>query len=147
MSKKQGIAITLISVTALCLSVISLLTALRLSTRETRDTQFQYVIYLGTNDKDSNKAVFSPDDAKAHADIILTKHFSGFTIQEAMGVWTGDNGVVAHEYTLVIFLSDTTLDKVRAAADELIRKFNQSSVLIQTNETKTEFYSGRNGLN
>ena len=144
MSKKQGIALALISVTALCLSVISLLTALRLSTGEARD--IQYVMYLGTNDKDTDAAVFSPDEAKSRADAILTKHFGGFTIQEATGGWVGENGVVAHEYTLVIYLSDTTLDKVHAAADELIRKFNQSSVLIQANETKKEFYSGRTAL-
>ena len=80
MSKKQGITITLISMTALCFSIISLLTVLRLSAKEARDTQYQYVIYLGTNDKDTNKAVFSPDEAKAQAGIILTKHFCGFTI-------------------------------------------------------------------
>ena len=141
MSKKQGIALTLISMIALCLSVISLLTALRLSTREASD--IQYVMYLGTNDKDSNESVFSHDEAKSQTDVILSKHFRGFTIQEATGGWVGDNGVIAHEYTLVIYLSDTTLDKVHAAADELIKKFNQSSVLIQANETKTEFYSGR----
>ena len=141
MSKKQGIAITLISVIALCLSVVSLLTALRLSTREACD--IQYVMYLGTNDKDTNEPVFSHDEAKSQADAILSKHFGGFTIQEATGGWVGDNGVIAHEYTLAIILSDTTLDKVHAAADDLIRKFNQNSVLIQANETKTEFYSGR----
>ena len=42
----------------------------------------------------------------------------------------------------MIYLSDTTLDKVHAAADELIRTFQQSSVLIQSNRTVTEFYSG-----
>ena len=125
MSKKQGIALTLISMTALCLSVISLLTALRLSTREAHD--IQYVMYLGTNDKDSNESVFSHDDAKSQADDILSKHFGGFTIQEATGGWVGNNGTIAHEYTLVIYLSDTTLDKVHAAADELITKFNQST--------------------
>ena len=85
MSKKQGLTLTLISLTALCLSIISLLTALRLSTNGTYDTQYQYIIYLGTNDKDTNKAVFAPDEAKFQADHILTKHFSGFTIQDAAG--------------------------------------------------------------
>lgn len=34
------------------------------------------------------------------------------------------------------------MEKIHAAADELIETFNQSSVLIHTNPTKTEFYSG-----
>ena len=42
----------------------------------------------------------------------------------------------------MIYLSDTTREQVHAAADELIRVFDQSSVLIQANETQTEFYSG-----
>ena len=144
MSKKQGIAITLISMMSLCLSAASLFTVMKLPVREARE--IQYVMYHGTNETDTNEAVFSPNDAKFHADGVLTKHFGGFTIQEATGGWVADNGTVAHEYTLVIFLSDTTPDKVRAAADELLREFNQNSVLIQANEPRTEFYSGRTEL-
>ena len=141
MSRKQWIGITLMSLLALCLSIVSLLTVLRLPAREARD--IQYVMYLGTNDKDTNEPVFSPSEAKLRADGILIKHFSGFTIQEATGGWIEDNGAIAHEYTLVIYLSDTTIEKVRTAADDLIKEFNQSSVLIQANETRTEFYSGK----
>ena len=46
------------------------------------------------------------------------------------------------EYTIVIYLSDTTSEKVHTAADELVETFRQSSVLIHENPTKTEFYSG-----
>ena len=49
-----------------------------------------------------------------------------------------------NEYTLVICLSDTDPEQVHAAADDLILRFNQSSVLIQANKTATEFYSGGN---
>ena len=72
---------------------------------------------------------------------ILIRHFGGYTIQEAHGGWI-DNGIEYQEYTLVIYLSDTTLDKVHIAADEMVKTFHQSSVLIQANQTKTEFYSG-----
>ena len=41
----------------------------------------------------------------------------------------------------LIYLSDTTPDRVHAAADEMIEVFRQSSVMIQTNPTRTEFYS------
>ena len=81
--------------------------------------------------------------AKAKVDEVLTHHFEGFTIQEANGGWTNETGTVDHEYTIVIILSDTTMDQVHAAADDLIQAFNQSSVLIQANETTTEFYSGK----
>ncbi len=42
----------------------------------------------------------------------------------------------------MIYLSDTSLDDVHAAADELVDVFHQSSVLIQANRTTTEFYAG-----
>ena len=101
----------------------------------------QYVLFLGTNDKDTNKPVFTQAEALERIKDILVRHFGGYTIQEAHGGWESD-GKLYQEYTIVIYLSDTTLDKVHAAADEMVETFRQSSVLIQENPTKTEFYSG-----
>ena len=136
MSKKFSVFTFIIAVTACCLAGLNYYELTR------QDVQF--VMYLGTNDKDSNIPVFNHDDAKIKLDEILSKHFSGFTVAEALGGWTDDNGKISHEYTLVIYLSDTTIKKVHSAADDLLREFNQSSVLIQTNKTITEFYAGQN---
>jgi hypothetical protein len=108
--------------------------------QEQSSNSVQYVMYLGTNDKDTNKPVFTQEEAKEQARDILIKHFDGYTLQEANGGWV-DDGKVYQEYTLMIYLSDTTEEKVHAAADELLQVFNQSSVLIQHNPTKTEFYA------
>ena len=102
----------------------------------------QYVLYLGTNDKDTNEPIFTPEEAKEKAKEILISQFGGYTIQEANGGWIDDTGKEYQEYTLVIYLSDTTPDKVHDACDELIEVFDQSSILIQANRTQTEFYSG-----
>ena len=133
-----------ISITAAGLSVCSMLqkNSDPAAAAETQEQDIQYVLYLGTNGKDSNAPVFSPDEAKEHLDSILTKHFEGFTIQEAMGGWTNEDGTVSHEYTLIIHLSDTTIDKIHAACDDMLAEFDQSSVLIQQNSSVTEFYSG-----
>ena len=109
---------------------------------EAEDKDVQYVMYLGTNDKDTNEPVFDHEQAKEKAKEILIDSFGGYTIQEAEGGWKADDGSVAQEYTLVIYLSDTTLEDVHAAADKMLETFNQSSVLIQENPTKTEFYDG-----
>ncbi len=101
----------------------------------------QYVMYLGTNDKDTNKPVFTQAEAMEKAREILIRHFAGYTIQEAHGGWI-DGDTEYQEYTLVIYLSGTNEEAVHAAGDELIETFCQSSVLIQTNPTTTEFYSG-----
>lgn len=102
----------------------------------------QYVLYLGTNDKDTNQPVFSREESKEKVKEILINSLGGYTIQEAEGGWIGDDGTEYQEYTLVIHLSDTTEEKVHEVSDELIRTFNQSSVLIQKNVTQTEFYEG-----
>ena len=109
---------------------------------EAADSDVQYVLYLGTNDKDTNSPVFTESEAMEKAREILLRNFGGYTIQEAHGGWI-DEGKEYQEYTLVISLSDTTPEKVHAAADELISVFRQSSVLIQENPTKTEFYAGK----
>ena len=132
-------AALIIAIIALCLSVVNLGISLKPVQPEKRD--IQYVMYLGTNDKDTNEPFGTEEEAKVKTDEVLTKHFDGFTIQEANGGWI-DGDIVYREYTLVIYLSDTSADDVHKAADELIEAFNQSSVMIQANPTKTEFYGG-----
>lgn len=101
----------------------------------------QYIMYVGTNDKDTNEPVYPEEECMEKAKEILIRHFGGYTIQEARGGWIdGDN--VYQEYTLVIYLSDTTPEQVHAAADDMIETFRQSSILIQENPTRTEFYAG-----
>lgn len=142
MSKKVNMIVLVIALLALCVSAVSLFVALQPKQEDVKDEQdVQYVLYLGTNDKDTNEPVFSPDEARTKAEDILIEHFGGYTIQEAHGGWEYE-GTRYQEYTIVIYLSDTNLDAVHAAAKDMIRVFNQSSVLIQTNSTVTEFYSG-----
>ena len=147
MSRKAGVLVTVLSVTALCLSAASLAAAGHGQTAQSaaEAADVQYVLYLGTNDRDSNEPVFPPEEAQARAEEILIDHFGGYTMQEAKGGWVDDSGTLIQEYTLVIHLSDTTSEAVHTAADDLMDAFNQSTVLIQANESRTEFYSGPNG--
>ena len=141
--KKAGIVISILSIIAVVISVAALIICLKPAETDAKKTDVQYVLYLGTNDKDSNLPVFTPDEAKKKAEDILIDHFGGYTIQEASGGWV-DGDTEYQEYTLVIYLSDTDLESVHSAADEMIVEFHQSSVLIQANQTITEFYSGSN---
>lgn len=104
----------------------------------------QYILFLGTNDKDTDKPVFTQEESMQKLREILNTRFGGYTIQDAHGGWIGDDGIEYREYTLVVHLSDTTLDEVHAAADDMIKTFNQASVLIQTIPTQAEFYSSAN---
>ena len=144
MSKKWTLILAVLCAAALCLSVVSLVLVCGggNGTEPEQAKDVQYVLYLGTNDKDSNQPVFSHETAKETLKGNLIQRFGGYTIQEANGGWIDDDGTEYQEYTLVIYLSDTDLNAVHALCDELLRTFNQSSVLIQANETRTEFYGG-----
>ena len=135
MSKKFAALIAGLCIIAIVLSAVALV----IVTNPKAD--IQYVLYLGTNDKDTNQPVFPPEEDMEQAKKILINIFGGYTIQEAKGGWV-DGDKVYQEYTLVIYLSDTTLDKVHEACDEMVKVFHQSSVLIQANRTTTEFYAG-----
>ena len=111
-------------------------------TDEEAAEDIQYVLYLGTNDKDTNEPVFPPEESMEKTKDILIERFGGYTIQDAEGGWIGDDGTKYQEYTLVIYLSDTDEATVHAVCDELIEVFHQSSILVQANTTRTEFYSG-----
>lgn len=143
MSRKIGVVISVLSIVAIIVSIVALIICLKPVENTGEKTDTQYVIYLGTNDKDTNQPIFTPEEAKKKAEKILIDFFGGYTIQEANGGWV-DGDTKYQEYTLVIYLSDTDPEQVHKAADEMINEFNQSSVLIQANPTVTEFYSGSN---
>lgn len=130
----------IIAVIALSISIVSLVISIEWKENK---KNVQYVLYLGTNDQNTNEPVYTPDESKRILKKILISRMGGYTIQEANGGWIDENGKEYQEYTLVIYLSNTTKEKVHALANILIETFNQNSILIQTNETKTEFYSGK----
>ena len=140
MSKKISIIALILAIAAMALSVYSF--SSRQNTPAAESEDIQYVMYLGlSNPIDRSQMTFEEGEKKLQP--ILTKHFPGFTIQTAKGGWLDDNGVYCQENTLVIYLSDTGIEEVRTAADDLIKEFQQSSILIQSNKTTTEFYTGQ----
>lgn len=105
-----------------------------------QEEEVQYVLYLGTNDKDTNQLEMTKDEAMELAKDILIQQLGGYTIQEANGGWIGDDGTKYQEYTLVIYLSDVTEEQLYAVAEELRLAFNQSAVLILGDEVVMSDY-------
>ena len=140
MNKILNYVVTVLSVLALGLSIFCMTKVMQIPDPGKKD--IQYVLYLGTNDKDTNEPVFPQEEAKEQLKKILIQRFGGYTITDANGGWVGEDGTEYQEYTLVIYLSDTTIDDIHSLCDELVDVYRQSSVLIQANETTTEFYSG-----
>ena len=108
----------------------------------TRDTAAQYVMYVGTNDKDTYKPEHTNEEAMNIVDQICLKYFDGYTLQDATGSWTDETGTPTHEYTLVCYFDAADEATVYAAADEIIKELNQNTVLIEKTEIEMEYYSG-----
>ncbi len=104
------------------------------------EQQSQYSIYLGTNDKDTNKPMDFEKTKERLVDILLER-FDGYTITDADGGWIGDDGIEYRERSLVIVLTQATDEEVHALADVLLAEFNQASVLIEKDLIASEFYS------
>lgn len=143
MERKTGIITLIVAIVALCTACASLIIVLCSRPAVEAQKDVQYVLYVGTNDKDTAQPVYPPAEALEKAKALLISRFGGYTVQEALGGWIADDGTVFQEYTIMIHLSDTTADAVHTLCDDLIKLFNQSTILIHENETKTEFYSGK----
>lgn len=140
MKDKFALISSILSLIAVIMSGIAFVKGNQPSPTEQKDVQ--YVMFLGLPDKNEDGTEFTDAQAKDLLETILVRHFSGYTIQNALGGWTEDDGTYDHENSLVIYLSDTDMEHVKEAADELLKEFDQHTILIQTNETVTEFYSG-----
>ena len=150
MFKKNGSASLAIACISLLLSIVCLGMLLgqgqpAASSSDAADnTKAQYVMYVGTNDKDTYKAEVSSEEAKKIVDETCLKYFEGYTLQEARGAWTDGKNNLTHEYTLVCYFDDADINMVHKAADELITKLNQNSILIEKDMIEMEFYSNSN---
>ena len=143
------ISLTMVlAVLSLCCSVACLALLLARpgeakSQAATPNTSTQYVMYVGTNDKDTYQPEHSQEEARNIVDTVCLKYFEGYTLQEATGAWTDETGKITHEYTLVCYFDDADKATVYQAADEVIRALNQNTVLIEENQIAMEYYGGK----
>ncbi|MBP3854096.1 MAG: DUF3574 domain-containing protein [Ruminiclostridium sp.] len=151
-SNGSVIAAIVISVISLCCSVICLFIALNInnsgnasvsSAEEKGNEAQQYVMYVGTNDKDTYQLEMTTEEARSIVDEVCLKYFEGYTLQEATGAWTDEKHNITHEYTLVCYFDGADKETVYKAADEIIERLDQNCVLIEQNTINMEYYSGK----
>ena len=144
MNKKICFVSIVVSIAAIILSIVAIFVVEQKTKSISKADQLdvQYVLYVGTNDKDTNVPVHDMDTCRTILINNLVDSFGGYTLQEADGGWK-DDGTIYEEHTFVVYLSDTTIEDVHKFCDKIIVEFNQSSILIQSNNTITEFYSGK----
>ena len=140
MKKLSLITIFLLSIIATFLSTWSLIRSYIVDEQD-----LEYAIYIGTNDKDTFQLEIPLDEARSIIYNTMINYFSdGFTMHEANGVWKDENDVITLEYTFVCIIENADIDEIYKAADELILKLDQNSILIVSNRVeKVDFYTGK----
>ena len=103
----------------------------------------QYVMYIGTNDKETYAPKYTEQEAKDIVDNICLKYFEGYTLQEATGSWIDEKSNVTHEYTIVCYFDGADKESVYKAADEIIVALNQNTLLIESSTINMDYYSGK----
>ena len=148
MKKNGTIIAVIISIVSLCCSAVFaglLLTHINAADTPEADTEknVQYVMYVGTNDKDTYKMEMSQEEARNIVDQVCLKYFEGYTLQDATGAWMDEAGTITHEYTLVCYFDGADKATVYKAADDVIKALNQNTVLIEENEIKMDYHRGQ----
>ena len=140
MKKLSLITIFLLSIIATFLSTWSLIRSYIVDEQE-----LEYTIYIGTNDKNTFQLEITLDEARSIIYNTMINYFSdGFTMHEANGVWKDENDAITLEYTFVCIIENADIDEIHKAADELILKLDQNSILIVSNRVeKVDFYTGK----
>ena len=74
--------------------------------------------------------------------MIVRKYTGGCTFYEAAGCWYDEEKkTMASEQTIVCVLLDVTPEAIKNIMDEALKTFNQSSILLETEEVRGAFYS------
>lgn len=100
--------------------------------------------YVGTNDKDTLK----PELCKSDFIKVFDKLFTDYTLTEAIGKFTNNNGIKTEELSLIVTILIN--DYVDVTGNKLIRhiqhncsilkeKLNQESILVEVCKPETLF--------
>ena len=106
------------------------------------ERQTKYTLYVGMSDKDTQEQTYGLNEAKQVMFMIVRKYAGGCTFYEADGCWYDDGKQeMISEKTLVCVLLDIEPEAVKNIMDEALKVFNQSSILLETEEVRSVFYS------
>lgn len=104
--------------------------------------QEQYIMYIGTNDKDNYEQLIPTDEAREIINAICEKHVEGWTSSDAKGGWIDEKGVLTQEATLIYTFNNVEEAQVIAIMDEILTTLNQNSILLERRDVTSMFYRG-----
>ena len=103
----------------------------------------KYTLYVGTNDKDTYQIEIPFETCITKVRDICCKYAGGGTCYEVTGFWKDDSGVTTKERTIACILEQITINVVHTICDEILVELNQASILIETNNVTTSYYTGK----
>lgn len=104
--------------------------------------QGKYVLYIGTNDKDTYTQQIPLDEAEQIVNEICSKYVKGYTVQQAEGGWVDESGILTEEQTLVYSFDAVREEDLVSIMDEVLVQLNQASILVERQDLTYCYYSG-----
>lgn len=102
----------------------------------------KYVLYIGTNDKDTYTQLIPTEEAKAKVNEICSRYVDGYTVQTAEGGWVDETGTLTEETTLIYSFDNTSEADIRSIMDEVLKALNQNSILVEKEDLTYCYYNG-----
>lgn len=106
------------------------------------ETGEKYIIYIGTNDKDTYQQEIPTNEARDMVNAICAKYVEGYTASDAKGGWVDETDTLTQENTLVYSFYNIKEEQLIQVMDEVREKLNQNSILVERQESVYMYYYG-----
>jgi len=105
----------------------------------------QYILYIGTNDKDTYEQIIPTDEAREIVNAICAKYVDGYTSDVCEGGWVDEKNILTEENTLVYTINGADETAIISIMDEVLTALNQNAVLAERRDVSSVFYRGKSG--
>ena len=106
------------------------------------ETGEKYILYIGTNDKDTYQQEIPTEEARDMVNAICAKYVGGYTASDAKGGWVDETDTLTQENTLVYSFYEITEEQLVQVMDDILKQLNQNSILVERQEAVYTYYYG-----
>lgn len=109
---------------------------------DTGETQKEYVLYIGLDDKESQTQKIPTEAAAEQINEICEKYVDGYTYQTLNGGWRQNETTYCKETTLSYQFTGADETAVRHIMDEVLSALNQECILVHVQNVTCDYYYG-----
>ncbi|MBQ8913180.1 MAG: DUF3574 domain-containing protein [Lachnospiraceae bacterium] len=106
------------------------------------ETGDKYILYIGTNDKDTYTQLIPTEEARDKVNAICARYVDGYTASDARGGWVDETDTLTQENTLVYSFYGVTNEQLKMIMDDVLVELNQNSILVEKQSAVYTYYSG-----